>query len=123
MKNYLYFAHAAPDGGAGDEEVLMIEQNNISHFEVATDDGTDGVIQIWGKEGVGQEAQADGVDNVLVRLTYTSGKHKEVLTDIAGALTVADTAYGGFVVVADKENGIWLSPHLNNVAIVVVDAS
>ena len=119
MKNYLYFAHAAPDGGAGDEEVIMIEQNNISHFEMK--DAT--TLQIWGKEGVGQEAQADGIDNVLVRLTIDTGKHKEVLADIAGALTVADTAYGGFVVVADKENSIFLNPHITNVAIIVVDAS
>ena len=30
MDKYLYFATGAPDSGGGDEEVLMIGENNIS---------------------------------------------------------------------------------------------
>ena len=46
MDKYLYFATGAPDTGGGDEEVVMIGENNISHFEMA--DAT--TLQIFGKE-------------------------------------------------------------------------
>ena len=61
MKKFLYFAKAAADATAGDEEVLMLPADNISHFEMDTATR----LNIFAKTGVAQEAQADGVDHIV----------------------------------------------------------
>ena len=119
MDKYLYFATGAPDSGAASEEVLMIGENNISHFEMATATS----LQIFGKEGVEQEAQAAGDNNIVITLTITSGKHKEAMEDIAA--TINGPAHSnGFAVIADGENSKFCSDHIEACAsIVVVDAA
>ena len=119
MDKYLYFATGAPDSGGGDEEVLMIGENNISHFEMATAIS----LQIFAKEGAEQEAQADGDNNTVITLTIATGKHKEAMQDIAA--TINGKAHSnGFVVVADGENSKFCSDHITACAsIVVVDAA
>ena len=36
MENYLYFASAAPEGTASNEEVACFPASQMSHFEMAT---------------------------------------------------------------------------------------
>ena len=119
MDKYLYFATGAPDSGGGDEEVLMIGENNISHFEMATATS----LQIFGKTGVDQEAQAANDNHVAITLTITSGKHKEAMEDIAA--TINGPAHSnGFAVIADGENSKFCSDHIDACAsIVVVDSA
>ena len=119
MDKYLYFATGAPDSGGGDEEVLMIGENNISHFEMANAT----TLQIFAKEGAEQEAQADGDDNIIITLTVDTGKHKEALQDIAA--TINGPAHSnGFAVIADSENSLFCSDFISACAsIVVVDAA
>ena len=116
-KNFLYFASAAPDSGAGDEEVIMIEASNVSHYEM--EDATS--LFIYAVEGVGQEAQADGVDFLKIDLTITSGKHKDVMRDIAQTINKGPHSVG-FTVIADVENSVFCSDHISGVSIAVIDA-
>ena len=118
MDKYLYFATGAPDAGGGDEEVLMIGENNISHFEMH--DAT--TLKIFGKEGADQEAQADGDDNIVITLTIDTGKHKRVMEDIA--LTINQGPHSnGFAIIADDENDVFCSPNITAcTSIVAVDA-
>ena len=53
MKKYLYFASAAPDSTTSTEQVIMIEESSVSHYEMrnATD------LRIYLKETVGQEVE------------------------------------------------------------------
>jgi hypothetical protein len=119
MDKYLYFSTGAIDSGGGDEEVVMIGENNISHFEMA--DAT--TLQIFAKEGAGQEAEAAGDNNIIITLTVDTGKHKEALQDVAA--TINGPAHSnGFVVIADSENSKFCSDFISACAsIVVVDAS
>tara|TARA_Y100001937_G_C6895712_1_gene231042 strand:- start:78 stop:437 length:360 start_codon:yes stop_codon:yes gene_type:complete len=119
MDKYLYFATGAPDSGGGDEEVLMIGENNISHFEMANAT----TLQIFGKEGADQEAQAAGDNNIIITLTVTTGKHKEALQDVAA--TINGPAHSnGFAVIADSEKSVFCSDFITACAsIVVVDAA
>tara|TARA_R100000388_G_scaffold34186_1_gene26508 strand:+ start:488 stop:847 length:360 start_codon:yes stop_codon:yes gene_type:complete len=119
MDKYLYFATGAPDGGGGDEEVLMIGEANISHFEMATATS----LQIFAKEGAEQEAQADGDNNTVITLTIATGKHKEAMQDIAATIN-GHPHSNGFTVIADDENDVFCSDHITACAsIVVVDAA
>ena len=118
MNKYLYFAKAAADGTAGDEEVLMLPAANISHFEMDTATR----LNIFAKTGVGQEAQADGVDHVVCGIDITSGKHKEAMQDIAKAIYENQT--GAMATIADSENSVFCSGAITACAsISVVDAS
>ena len=119
MDKYLYFSTGAIDAGGGDEECVMIGENNISHFEMA--DAT--TLQIFAKEGAEQEAQADGDNNTIITLTVTTGKHKEALQDLAA--TINGPAHSnGFAVIADSENSKFCSDFISACAsIVVVDAA
>ena len=119
MDKYLYFSTGAIDSGGGDEEVVMIGENNISHFEMA--DAT--TLQIFAKEGAGQEAEAAGDNNIIITLTVDTGKHKEALQDVAA--TINGPAHSnGFAVIADSENSVFCSDFISACAsIVVVDAS
>ena len=120
MKKFLYFATAAADGTAGTEEVLMLPTDNISHFEMDTATR----LNIFGKTGVAQEAQADGADHVVCGIDITSGKHKEVMEALAGAIASASAINSPFIVVADTENSKFLHPNITAcAAISVVDAS
>ena len=120
MEKYLYFATAAPDGTTSTEEVIMVAANKVSHYEMrnATD------LRIYFEKGVAQEVLGgDGDDQNAVALDITTGKHKEVLEAIAGAINAASAINSPFVVIADSENSKFVSPHITACAsISVVDA-
>ena len=119
QKNYLYFAKEAPDGGAV-EDVIMVKANSVSHFEMK--DATK--LHIFLTKGFSQEAQAAGVNNILVGITITSGKHREVMQCLSGLFNTANNAPGGFTVVADSENSVFVHPHITGCNVIeVVDAS
>ena len=106
MKKYLYFASAAPDGTASTEEVACFDANTISHFEMrnATD------LRIYFNETVGQiEEGTDNTSRVVVALDITSGKHKDVMAAITGAIGSASTINAPMIVVADSENSKFIT--------------
>ena len=118
-KNYLYFAVEAPNGGAI-EDVIMIKSDSVSHFEMK--DATK--LHIFLTKGHGQEAQAAGVNNILVGITITSGKHKEVMEYLASVFSKTRKVAGGFTVVADSENSVFGHPNITGCNVIeVVDAS
>ena len=120
MEKYLYFASAAPDGTTSTEEVIMVAASKVSHYEMrnATD------LRIYLKETVGQEVLGGDGDNFNeIALDITTGKHKEVLEAIAGAINAASAINSPMVVIADSENSKFVSPHITACAsITVVDA-
>ena len=119
QKNYLYFAKEAPDGGAV-EDVIMVKANSVSHFEMK--DATK--LHIFLTKGFNQEAQAAGVNNILVGITITSGKHKEVMKYLASIFQANRKVAGGFTVVADSENSVFGHPNITGCNVIeVVDAS
>ena len=120
LKNYLYFAKEAPDAGT-DEEVIMVGADAFSHFEMK--DTTK--LHMWLKKGYGQEffnAEADA--NILIGITITAGKHKEVMEHLASIVT-ANHLYGdGFIVVADSENSVFSHNDIKSCNVIeVTDAS
>ena len=120
MKKFLYFATAAADGTAGTEEVLMLPADNVSHFEMDTATR----LNIFAKTGNAQEAQADAVNNIVCGIDITSGKHKEVMEALAGAIASANAINSPFIVVADTENSKFLTGDITAcAAISVADAS
>ena len=119
MEKYLYFASAAPDGTTSTEEVIMVAASKVSHYEMrnATD------LRIYFDKGVAQEVLGgDGDDQNSVALDITSGKHKEVLETIAGAINAASAINSPMIVVADVENSKFISPFITSCVITVVDA-
>jgi|TARA_R100000479_G_C6301586_1_gene170481 hypothetical protein len=121
LKNYLYFAKEAPDGGAV-EDVIMIDADSIAHFEMK--DQTK--LHIFLRKGFGQEfnQDSDAINNILVGITITSGKHKEVLQCLTGLCTSGALAQGGFTVVADSENSVFVHPHIKSCNVIeVIDAA
>ena len=119
MKKYLYFASAAPDSTTSTEQVIMIEESSVSHYEMrnATD------LRIYLKETVGQEVLGGDGDNFNeIALDITTGKHKEVMQAIAEIIN-AGPRNTGFITIADSENGVFCSEHISACAsITVVDA-
>jgi hypothetical protein len=121
MKKFLYFATAAPStGDATDEEVLMLPADNISHFEMDTATR----LNIFAKTGNAQEAQGDAVNNIVCGIDITSGKHKEVMEALAGAIASANAINSPFIVIADSEKSKFLTGDITACAAInVVDAS
>ena len=121
-KNYLYFAVEAPNGGAI-EDVIMIKSDSVSHFEMK--DATK--LHIFLRKGFSQEVQAvssNGTNNILVGITITSGKHKEVMEYLASIFNKTRRVAGGFTVVADSENSVFGHPNITGCNVIeVVDAS
>tara|TARA_R100000773_G_C4183015_1_gene91916 strand:+ start:432 stop:797 length:366 start_codon:yes stop_codon:yes gene_type:complete len=119
QKNYLYFAKEAPDGGAV-EDVIMVKADSVSHFEMK--DATK--LHIFLTKGFSQEAQAAGVNNILVGITITSGKHKQVMEVLSSLFSTGNNAAGGFTVVADSENKVFIHPNITGCNVIeVVDAA
>ena len=119
MEKYLYFASAAPDGTTSTEEVIMVAASKVSHYEMrnATD------LRIYFDKGVAQEVPGgDGDDQNSVALDITTGKHKEVMEAIAGAINAASAINSPMVVIADVENSKYVSPFITSCVITVVDA-
>tara|TARA_R100001244_G_C5101834_1_gene119012 strand:+ start:32 stop:388 length:357 start_codon:yes stop_codon:yes gene_type:complete len=118
MKKFLYFAVSAPNDAGANEQVAMFPVDSVSHFEIAETTKLD----VWMNKATGQEANEDGgLDNVMIRLLITSGKHKEVMDAIANAINFGQDA---MLVVADTENAVYLHSDITACeSISVVDAS
>ena len=109
MKKYLYFATGAPDSTASSEEVVMLEATTISHFEMRT--ATD--MRIYFNETVGQiEEGTDNTSRAVIALDITTGKHKEVMEAISGAICSAGAINAPMIVVADSENSKFLHANI-----------
>jgi len=119
MKNYLYFASAAPEANAANEEVACFPADQLSHMEMAT--ATQ--MRIYFESS--QEADEDsGIDAAHVVLTITSGKHKEAMQEIVEAVNRPSGGNFGFINIADSENSKFCSEHITACAsMAVVDAS
>jgi len=119
MKKFLYFASAAPDGTAGTEEVACFPADQLSHLEMAS------ATQLRVYFESSQENDADsGIDAAHAVLTITTGKHKEVIEAICGAVASASAINAPMIVVADSENSKFLHADITACAsMAVVDAS
>ena len=118
MKKFLYFAASAPDGTASTEEVVCFPADQLSHMEMAT------ATQMRVYFHSNQEQDLSGVDSAHAVLTINSGKHKEVMEAISGAVASAAAINTPFIVVADSENSAFLHGDITACAsIAVVDAS
>ena len=119
MKKFLYFAVSAPDGTAGTEQVACFPADQLSHFEMST------ATQMRVYFESSQENDADsGIDAAHVALTITTGKHKEVMEALSGAIASANAINVPMIVVADSENSKFLHANITACAsIAVVDAS
>ena len=118
MKKFLYFASAAPDGTAGDEEVVCFPADQLSHMEMASATS----MRVYFNSN--QEQDLSGVDSAHAVLTIKTGKHKEVMEAISGAIASANAINTPFVVVADSENSKFLHGDITACAsIAVVEAS
>tara|TARA_R110002012_G_C11217021_1_gene562072 strand:- start:60 stop:416 length:357 start_codon:yes stop_codon:yes gene_type:complete len=118
MNKFLYFASAAPDGTSSTEQVAMFPVANISHFEMHSATA----LRVYFNSG--QESDEDsGIDRPVVVLTVTTGKHKEALQDISGAIN-GHPNLDPCIVIADTENSVFCSSHITACAsVAVVDAS
>ena len=118
MKKFLYFSAGTPDGTTSDEEVACFPADQLSHFELAT------ATQLRVYFHSNQEQDLSGVDSAHAVLTITSGKHKEVMEALAGAIASANAINAPMIVVADSENSKFLHANITACAsIAVVDAS
>ena len=118
MKKFLYFASAAPDGTASSEEVVCFPADQLSHMELASATS----MRVYFNSN--QEQDLSGVDSAHAVLTIDTGKHKEVMEAISGAIASANAINTPFIVVADSENSKFLHGNITACAsIAVVDAS
>ena len=118
MDKFLYFASAAPEGTASDEEVVLFPVAQISHFEMASATS----MRVY-FESTQENQGTSGVDAAHVVLTIASGKYKEALQDIVSAINAHPNG-DPFVTVADEVNSVYASAHVTACAsVAVVDAS
>jgi len=119
MKKFLYFASAAADGTASTEEVVCFPADQLSHMEMASATS----MRVYFESS--QENDADsGIDAAHAVLTITTGKHKEVMEAISGAVASASAINAPMIVVADSENSKFLHANITACAsIAIVDAS
>ena len=119
MKKFLYFSKGTIDGTTSTEEVACFPADKLSHFEMrnATD------MRIFFTSQVEMDNDS-GIDLPVVALDITSGKHKEVMEAITGAIASASAINAPMITVADEENSKYVSDHITACAsITVVDAS
>ena len=119
MKKFLYFASGAPDATASTEQVACFPADKLSHFEMHTATA----LRVYFTSS--QELDLDaGIDASVVVLTITSGKHKEVMEALSGAIASANAINAPMIVVADSENSKFLHANITACAsLAVVDAS
>ena len=118
MKKFLYFAAGAPDSDAATEEVVCFPADQLSHMEMASATS----MRVYFNSN--QEQDLSGVDSAHAVLTITSGKHKEVMEAISGAVASANAINAPMIVVADSENSKFLHANIEACAsIAIVDAS
>ena len=119
MDKMLYFASGAPDGTASTEEIVMFPVAQLSHFEMASATS----LRVYFESS--QENDADsGIDAAHAVLTITSGKHKEVIEAITGAVASANAINAPMITVADEETSSYIHADITACAsIAIVDAS
>ena len=119
MKKFLYFASGAPDATTATEEVACFPADKLSHFEMHTATA----LRVYFTSS--QELDLDaGIDASVIVLTITSGKHKEVMEALSGAIASASAINNPMIVVADSENSKFLHADITACAsVAVVDAS
>ena len=119
MKKFLYFASGAPDATTSTEQVACFPADKLSHLEMHN------ATTLRAYFHAGQEADEDsGIDLPVVVLTITTGKHKEVIEAITGAVASASAINAPMIVVADSENSKFLHANITACAsLSVVDAS
>ena len=118
MKKFLYFAASAPDSNAANEEVVCFPADQLSHMEMASATS----MRVYFNSN--QEQDLSGVDSAHAVLTIDTGKHKEVMEAISGAIASANAINTPFIVVADSENSKFLHSNITACAsIAVVDVS
>jgi len=123
MNKYLYFQSGAIDGTDATEECIMVAADRVSHYEMKT--ATD--LRVYFDTTVGQETTTGDadvhVDHSFAALDVTSGKHKEALEAIAGAINAGGASKSPMVVVADVANSKFVSPFITSCTITVIDKS
>ena len=118
MKKFMYFAAGAPDSDAATEEVVCFPADQLSHMEMASATS----MRVYFNSN--QEQDLSGVDSAHAVLTINTGKHKEVMEAISGAIASANAINSPFIVVADSENSKFVNAEITACAsIAVVDAS
>ena len=119
MKKFLYFASGAPDSTTATEQVVTFPADKLSHFEMHTATA----LRCYFTSS--QELDLDaGIDASVIALTITSGKHKEVMEALSGAIASANAINAPMIVVADSENSKFLHANITACASIgVVDAS
>ena len=118
MKKFLYFAVSAPDSTTSTEQVACFPADQLSHFEMHTATA----LRIYFDSS--QDQNVVGIDAPVIALTITSGKHKEVMEAISGAVASATAINAPMIVVADSENSKFLTGDITACASIgVVDAS
>ena len=118
MKKFMYFAAGTIDGTASTEEVACFPVDQLSHFEMASATS----MRVYFHSN--QEQDLSGVDSAHAVLTITSGKHKEVMECLASIFSKTRKVAGGFTVVADSENSVFVHPNITGCNVIeVVDAS
>ena len=126
----LYFSSGAPDGTTSTEQVACFPADKLSHFEMHTATA----LRIYftsSQEGSALTGDLDdgtgtagSIDNPVIVLNITSGKHKEVMEAISGAMNGAWANTSPMITVADEENSQYLHANITACAsIAVVDAS
>jgi len=117
MKKFLYFASGAIDGTTSTEEVACFPADKLSHFEMSNT----GDLRIFFESS--QELTKD-IDQAVVALDITVGKHKEVIEAITGAIASASAINAPMITVADSVNSTFLHGNITACAsIAVVDAA
>tara|TARA_A100000172_G_C2958353_1_gene81576 strand:+ start:169 stop:525 length:357 start_codon:yes stop_codon:yes gene_type:complete len=118
MKKFLYFSAGAPDSDAATEQVACFPADQLSHFEMASATS----MRVYFHSN--QEQDLSSVDSAHAVLTITSGKHKEAIEAITGAIASAAAINVPMITVADEENSKYINPFITACAsIAVVDAS
>tara|TARA_R100000742_G_C4254714_1_gene72730 strand:- start:34 stop:402 length:369 start_codon:yes stop_codon:yes gene_type:complete len=122
MKKMLYFASGAPDATTTTEQVACFPADKLSHFEMhnAT------TLRVYFTSSQEGELSGDtdvSIDNPVIVLTVTSGKHKEAMQAMSEVINAGPHSTG-FITIADSENSVFCSSHITACAsVAVVDAS
>jgi hypothetical protein len=117
MTKYLYFASGTIDGTTSTEEVACFPADKLSHMEMSNT----GDLRLFFESS--QELTKD-IDQAVVALDITVGKHKEVMEGIINTINTPYSNSASMVVVADSENGVFAHPDITACAsIAVVEAA
>ena len=97
MERYLYFTN--PNSGApdGNQELALYPTSSI--LAIFASSATETKINMLPRDGAGTAED-------IIRLTHADGDHKAVMNALV-AMINAEKNNNPFVVVADKENGIF----------------